>query len=257
MDEAPMLYIGEEVGGGGPEVDIAVDPLEGTTICAKSMPNALAVMAIAPRGTFLHAPDMYMDKIAIGPGYPCGVVDLDAPVAENLKALAKAKGVDVSEITACVLDRDRHKQIIADIRSVGAAVQLIPDGDIAGVIWAGEPATTGIDIYLGSGGAPEGVLAAAAIKCIGGQMQGRLLPETDEERARAKKMGIANVDAKLELSQMVSGDAIFSATGVTSGQLLGGVKRCGAHQETETLVFHCATGSRRLVRSLHGLKPTA
>jgi len=247
MDEAPMLYIGEEVGaGGGPAVDIAVDPLEGTTICAKSMPNALAVMAIAPRGTFLHAPDMYMDKIAIGPGYPCGVVDLDASVSDNLKALAQAKGVDVSEITACVLDRDRHKDIISEIRSVGAAVQLIPDGDIAGVIWAGEPAATGIDIYLGSGGAPEGVLAAAAIKCIGGQMQ-----------ARARKMGIEDVDAKLELSQMVSGDAIFSATGVTSGQLLAGVTRRGAHQETETLVFHCATGSRRLVRSLHGLKPTA
>ncbi len=252
MDEAPMLYIGEEVGtGSGPAVDIAVDPLEGTTICAKAMPNALAVLAIAEAGTFLHAPDMYMDKIAIGPGYPCGIVDLDKPVAENLKALAEAKGCDISEITACILDRDRHKQLIADVRAAGAAVQLIPDGDIAGVIWAADPDETGVDIYLGSGGAPEGVLAAAALKCVGGQMEGRLLPETDDERARAMKMGIADVDAKLTMADMVKGDCIFSASGVTGGSLLSGVRDLGDVIETETVVMHASSGIQRVVRTLH------
>ncbi|MFS8640552.1 MAG: class II fructose-bisphosphatase, partial [Symbiobacteriaceae bacterium] len=196
MDEAPMLYIGEEVGiGDGPEVDIAVDPLEGTTICAKAMPNALAVLAIAERGGLLHAPDMYMNKIAIGPGYPEGIIDLDASPADNLNALAKAKGVPISEITACILDRPRHADLIKAVREAGAAVQLIPDGDIAGVIWTTDPEETGIDIYLGSGGAPEGVLAAAALRCIGGQMQGRLMPLKDEERERAAKMG-ADINRK-------------------------------------------------------------
>ena len=186
MDEAPMLYIGEKVGNGeGPEVDIAVDPLEGTTICAKSMPNALAVLAISERGGLLHAPDMYMNKIAIGPGYPDGLVDLDAPAGDNLIALAKAKGVPYREITACILDRPRHAEIIKAVRDAGAAVQLIPDGDIAGVIWTTDPAETGIDIYMGSGGAPEGVLAAAALRCIGGQIQGRLMPSNDG-RAQAR-----------------------------------------------------------------------
>lgn len=247
-----MLYIGEEVGTGqGAAVDIAVDPLEGTTICAKAMPNALAVLAIAERGTFLHAPDMYMDKIAIGPGYPEGLVDLDRSVADNLKALADAKGVDVEAITACILDRDRHQKIIAEVRATGAAVQLIPDGDIAGVIWVCDPDETGVDIYLGSGGAPEGVLSAAALKCVGGQMQGRLLPEEDTERERAIKMGIKDVDAKLSLQDMASGDCIFSATGVTSGSMLSGVRDFGDAYETETLVMHSSTGIQRTIRTLH------
>ena len=233
MDEAPMLYIGEKVGSGeGPEVDIAVDPLEGTTICAKSMPNALAVLAMSERGGLLHAPDMYMNKIAIGPGYPPGVVDLDAPAGDNVVALAKAKGVPVSEITACILDRPRHAELIAGVREAGAAVQLIPDGDIAGVIWTTNPAETGIDIYLGLGGAPEGVLAAAALRCIGGQIQGRLMPSNDEERARAAKMGIPDINRKFLLEDMASGDVIFSATGVTDGSLLDGVRFRGDFAES-------------------------
>jgi len=251
MDEAPMLYIGEEVGtGNGPAVDIAVDPLEGTTICAKNMPNALAVLAIATRGGLLHAPDMYMDKLAIGPDYPAGVVDIDASPADNLNALAKAKGVPVSQITACILDRDRHKELIAAVRAAGAGVQLIPDGDIAGVIWTTDPDETGVDIYMGSGGAPEGVLAAAALRCIGGQIQGRLLPETDDERARAEKMGIADVDKKLTIEDMACGDVIFSASGVTAGSLLGGVRTLKRGIETETLVMHGGTATVRHVRTL-------
>ena len=250
MDEAPMLYIGEEVGNGtGPEVDIAVDPLEGTTICAKKMPNALAVLAIAERGGFLHAPDMYMDKIAIGPGYPEGVIDLDASVGENLAALAKAKGVPVSNLTACILDRPRHSEIIRAVREAGAGVQLIPDGDIAGVIWTTDPEETGIDIYLGSGGAPEGVLAAAALRCIGGQIQGRLLPSNDEEVARAKKMGISDIRRKFNLEDMASSDVIFAATGVTSGSLLAGVKLSGNSSETETLIMRSKTGTVRRIKS--------
>ena len=191
MDEAPMLFIGEEVGvGDGPRVDIAVDPLEGTTICAKDMPNALAVLAISEAGGMLHAPDMYMDKIAIGPGYPAGIINLDDTASKNVERLAKAKGVPLSEITACVLDRPRHEKLIAELRGIGAGVRLIPDGDIAGVIWTTDPGQTGVDIYLGSGGAPEGVLAAAALKCIGGQIQGRLLPENDEQLKRIAGMGI-------------------------------------------------------------------
>jgi fructose-1,6-bisphosphatase II / sedoheptulose-1,7-bisphosphatase len=250
MDEAPMLYIGEKVGAGeGPEVDIAVDPLEGTTICAKSMPNALAVLAISERGGLLHAPDIYMNKIAIGPGYAPGTVDLDASPAANIKALAKAKGVPVSEITACILDRPRHAELIAAVRKAGAAVQLIPDGDIAGVIWTTDPKETGIDIYLGSGGAPEGVLAAAALRCIGGQIEGRLLPASEEQRARVKKMGIADPNRKFKLEDMASADVIFSATGVTDGSLLDGVRFFGDCAETETVVMRSRTGTVRRIKT--------
>ena len=249
MDEAPMLYIGEEVGiGDGPEVDIAVDPLEGTTICAKAMPNSLAVLAIAERGGLLHAPDMYMNKIAIGPGYPEGIIDLDASPADNLNALAKAKGVPISEITACILDRPRHADLIKAVREAGAAVQLIPDGDIAGVIWTTDPEETGIDIYLGSGGAPEGVLAAAALRCIGGQMQGRLMPLKDEERERAAKMG-ADINRKYTMEDMASGDVIFSATGVTDGSLLEGVHFRGDFAETETVIMRAKTGTVRRIKT--------
>lgn len=250
MDEAPMLYIGEKVGNGtGPEVDIAVDPLEGTTLCAKTLPNALAVLAISERGGLLHAPDMYMNKIAIGPGYPEGVIDLDAPVEENLAALAKAKGVPVSEITACILDRSRHADLIKGVRDAGAGVQLIPDGDIAGVIWTTDPDETGIDIYLGSGGAPEGVLAAAALRCIGGQMQGRLVPSNDDEVRRAAKMGIADINKKFVLEDMASADVIFAATGVTDGSLLDGVRFRNGIAETETVVMRSKSGTVRRIKS--------
>ena len=250
MDEAPMLYIGEKVGSGeGPEVDIAVDPLEGTTICAKAMPNALAVLAISERGGLLHAPDMYMNKIAIGPGYPDGIIDLDAPPADNLLAIAKAKGVPVREITACILDRPRHTELIKAVRDSGAAVQLIPDGDIAGVIWTTDPAETGIDIYLGSGGAPEGVLAAAALRCIGGQIQGRLMPTRDEERIRAHKMGITDINRKFFLEDMASADVIFSATGITDGSLLDGVMFRGDFAETESVVMRSKTGTVRRIKT--------
>jgi fructose-1,6-bisphosphatase II / sedoheptulose-1,7-bisphosphatase len=250
MDEAPMLYIGEKVGiGEGPEVDIAVDPLEGTTICAKAMPNALAVLAISERGGLLHAPDMYMNKIAIGPGYPDGTVDLDATPLENLTALAKAKGVPIGEIMACILDRPRHAELIRAVREAGAGVQLIPDGDIAGVIWTTDPRETGIDIYMGSGGAPEGVLAAAALRCIGGQMQGRLMPMKDEERARAEKMGITDIRKKFRLEDMASADVVFSATGVTDGSLLKGVRIRGDFAETETVVMRSKTGTVRRIKS--------
>ena len=250
MDEAPMLYIGEKVGNGeGPEVDIAVDPLEGTTICAKSMPNALAVLAISERGGLLHAPDMYMNKIAVGPGYPDNIVDLDAPVFENLQALAKAKGVPIHEITACILDRPRHAELIRQVREAGAGVQLIPDGDIAGVIWTTDPMETGIDIYMGSGGAPEGVLAAAALRCIGGQIQGRLMPLKDEERIRAEKMGIADINKKFRMEDMASADVAFSATGVTDGSLLDGVRFRGDFAETETVVMRSKTGTVRRIKT--------
>lgn len=252
MDEAPMLYIGEKVGSGeGPEVDIAVDPLEGTTICAKAMPNALAVLAMSERGGLLHAPDMYMNKIAIGPGYAPGLVDLDAPVADNLNALAKAKGVSIAEITACILDRPRHAELIAAVRKAGAAVQLIPDGDIAGVIWTTDPGETGIDIYLGSGGAPEGVLAAAALRCIGGQIQGRLMPSNDDERARAATMGITDIGRKFKLEDMASADVIFSATGVTDGSLLDGVRFRGDFAETESVVMRSKTGTVRRIKTTY------
>lgn len=250
MDEAPMLYIGESVGSGeGPEVDIAVDPLEGTTICAKSMPNALAVLAISEKGGLLNAPDMYMDKIAIGPGYPKGVVDLDKSPGDNIKDLAAAKGVPVAEITACILDRPRHAELIKAVRDAGAAVRLIPDGDIAGVIWTTDARETGIDIYMGSGGAPEGVLAAAAMRCVGGQIQGRLKPTNDDERIRAAKMGITDINRKFNLEDMASADVIFSATGVTDGSLLDGVRFVGDFAETETVVMRSKSGTVRRVKT--------
>jgi len=250
MDEAPMLYIGEEVGTGqGPRVDIAVDPLEGTTICAKAMPDALAVLAIAEEGGLLHAPDMYMDKIAIGPGYKDGLIDLDASPADNLAWLAKAKGVSVSDLTACILDRPRHAELIAAVRKAGAGVKLIPDGDIAGVIWAADPAKTGVDIYFGLGGAPEGVLAAAALKCTGGQMQGRLAPSGAEETKRALSMGITDIRRKYAIKDMASGDVIFSASGVTDGSLLDGVHFRGDFAETETVVMRSATGTVRRIKT--------
>ena len=249
-DEAPMLYIGEEVGTGGPKVDLALDPLEGTTLTAKNMENALAVVAMAEGGTLLHAPDVYMDKIAIGGGYPDGIVDLDAPAGDNIKALAQAKGVDVSEITACVLDRPRHANLIAEIRSVGARVSLISDGDIAGVI-ATTDATTGIDIYMGVGGAPEGVLAAAALRCIGGQMQGRLVTNNEEQKARAAKMGVKDFDAKYSMIEMASGDVIFAATGVTDGSMLDGIKVTKEGVSTHTIVMRSSTGTVRRIRAFH------
>jgi fructose-1,6-bisphosphatase II / sedoheptulose-1,7-bisphosphatase len=256
MDEAPMLYIGEEVGTGeGPRVDIAVDPLEGTTICAKDMPNALAVIAISEAGGLLNAPDMYMDKIAIGPGYPEGIIDLDRPVADVLADLAKAKGVPTREITACILDRPRHQELIDAVRKAGAGIRLIPDGDIAGVIWTTDPEQTGIDVYLGSGGAPEGVLAAAALRCIGGQMQGRLSPERHSEKERpeliqrAAKMGIADIRRKYSMAEMASDDVIFSATGVTSGSLLEGVRFHADFAETETVVMRSKTGTVRRIKT--------
>ncbi|MGI9383301.1 MAG: class II fructose-bisphosphatase [Methyloligellaceae bacterium] len=251
-DEAPMLFIGEEVGtGDGPAVDIAVDPLEGTTICAKALPNALAVVAIAEAGTLLHAPDIYMDKIAIGPGYDPGLVKLDAPAAENLNALAEAKGVPVAEITACVLDRPRHAKLIEDVRAAGAAIQLIGDGDIAGVIHTTNPHETGIDIYMGIGGAPEGVLAAAALRCIGGQMQARLHPLNEHHRKRADAVGIEDIDRVYTMQELASGDVIFSATGVTDGSMLMGVKHRSGSIETETVVMRAATRTVRWIRTEH------
>ncbi|WP_132806354.1 class II fructose-bisphosphatase [Tepidamorphus gemmatus] len=251
-DEAPMLYIGEEVGTGeGPKVDIALDPLEGTTICAKDLPNSLAVIAIAESGSLLNAPDVYMDKIAIGPGYPEGVVSLEALPAENIKALAKAKGVPVGEITACVLDRPRHASIIEDIRSVGAGIRLIGDGDIAGVIHTTTPEETGIDIYLGIGGAPEGVLAAAALRCIGGQMQGRLILDTDDKRKRARKMGIEDFDRIYQMDEMARGDVLFAATGVTDGNLLSGVRFGKKTIRTETVVMRSSTQTVRWIKAEH------
>ncbi|NEX91818.1 class II fructose-bisphosphatase [Caulobacter sp. 17J65-9] len=247
-DEAPMLYIGEKVGTGkGPKIDIALDPLEGTTLTAKAMANALAVMAFSPSGGMLHAPDTYMDKIGVGPGYPEGIVDLDAAPADNVLALARHKGVDVSEITACVLDRPRHADIIASLRKVGARVHLITDGDVAGVIHTAEP-ETGIDIYLGQGGAPEGVLACAALKCVGGQFQGRLVFKKDDERARAERIGITDFDRKYTLNELVKTDAIFVATGVTKGAMLDGVRFERGFVTTETLVMTSADRTVRRVR---------
>ena len=251
MDEAPMLFIGEKVGTkSGPKVDIAVDPLEGTTLCAKNMPGAIATLAMAESGTLLHAPDVYMDKIAIGPGYPKGTIDLDAPADENIRKLAKAKGVKPEEITAILLDRPRHADIIAAVRKTGAAVSLITDGDVAGVIHCADP-KTGIDIYLGIGGAPEGVLAAAALRCIGGQMQCRLVLDTEEKRERSLKMGIKDPRKKYEIEDMVRGDCLFAATGVTTGAMLTGVKFAKDVIETETVVMRSITGTVRWIKAEH------
>jgi fructose-1,6-bisphosphatase II / sedoheptulose-1,7-bisphosphatase len=247
-DEAPMLYIGEEVGTGrGPAVDIALDPLEGTTLTAKDMPNALTVIAMAPRGTLLHAPDVYMDKLAIGPGFKPGTVTFAMSPSERISALAAAKGVSTSDITACVLDRPRHEELIAEIRSTGAAIRLITDGDVAGAMHCAEPEITGIDIYMGSGGAPEGVLAAAALKCMGGQFFGKLMFRNDDERARAKKAGITNFDRVYTRDDLVQSDVIFAATGVTSGSLLSGIKREPGYLTLETLLMRSKTGSVRRV----------
>ena len=247
-DEAPMLYIGEKVGtGNGPRVDIALDPLEGTTLTAKAMANALAVLAMSPDGGMLHAPDTYMDKIAIGPGYPEGVVDLDADPAENAFALARAKGVDVAEITACVLDRPRHAEIISSLRKAGARVLLITDGDVAGVIHTAEP-ETGIDLYVGQGGAPEGVLACAALKCVGGQFQGRLVFRNDDERGRAERLGLTDFDRKYSLHELVRTEAVFAATGVTRGAMLDGVRYERGFVTTHTLVMDSASRTVRRIK---------
>lgn len=249
-DEAPMLYIGEEVGAGGPPVDIALDPLEGTTITAKAAPNSLAVVAIAERGNLLNAPDVYMDKIAIGGGYEEGLVDLDLPPAENVKRLAGAKGVDTDEVCVCVLDRPRHEKMIAELREAGASIKLIPDGDIAGVIETTEQ-ETGVDMYMGIGGAPEGVLAAAALNCTGGQFQGRLVFRSDEEKARAYKLGIEDLERKYTLHELARGDVIFAATGVTNGTMLSGVRRLRRAFETESVVMRASTHTMRWIRSRH------
>jgi len=252
-DEAPMLYIGEKVGsaqGTGPKIDIALDPLEGTTITAKAGPNALAVLAIAEQGCLLNAPDVYMDKLAVGPGYPEGVIDLARTPTENIRAIAKAKGVEPSEVIACVLDRPRHEKLIAELRSIGCGIMLIPDGDVAGVIATTNPDTT-IDVYMGSGGAPEGVLAAAALRCVGGQFQGRLLFRNDDERARAAKWGVTDLDRIYHLEELAKGDVIFAATGVTDGSLLQGVKRHKTCMTTESVVMRASSGTVRWVKGEH------
>jgi fructose-1,6-bisphosphatase II / sedoheptulose-1,7-bisphosphatase len=250
MDEAPMLYIGEKVGQGGPRMDIAVDPLEGTSITAKGLANAIATVALAEHGNFLHAPDIYMEKIAVGGGLPDGVVQLDAPLASNLKNLAKAKKIDISELMVCMLDRDRHEETIAKIREAGARITLIGDGDVAGVIAASQPGT-GIDIYLGSGGAPEGVLSAAALRCIGGQMQGKLLFEDDAQIERAKTMGITDPHRIYAIEDMAAGDVMFAATGVTTGPMLRGVHRSGSGAVTHSIVMRSKSGTVRYVEAHH------
>ena len=253
-DEAPMLFIGEKVGTGkGPKVDIALDPLEGTTLTAKAMANALAVVAIAEGGSLLHAPDTYMDKIAIGGGYPEGIVDLDADPRDNIKALAKAKGVPVREITACILDRPRHADLIAKVREAGASIRLISDGDIAGVIHCSDP-DTGIDIYLGQGGAPEGVLAAAALRCVGGQIQTRLVFRNDDERTRAHRIGITDLNRKYKTMDLASGDVMFAATGVTDGSMLEGIHKVGNFMTSHTIVMRSKTRTVRWIKARHVIK---
>ena len=251
-DEAPMLFIGEKVGSGqGPAVDIAVDPLEGTTLCAKNQPDSICVLAMTERGGLLNAPDVYMHKVAIGAGYPAGLVDLDQSPMDNVRAVAVAKGVPVDEITACVLDRPRHAALIEDLRTAGVAVKLISDGDIAGIIHATNTEDTGIDIYLGSGGAPEGVLAAAALRCVGGQMQGRLLLDTPESRERAQRMGIADPNRKYSVTDLASGDVLFAATGGTDGSLLAGVKLRRSHVMTSTIVMRSWSRTVRWITARH------
>jgi len=263
MDEAPMLYIGEKVGlyaraGGGQEVDIAVDPLEGTSITAKGGPNAMATVALAQKGGFLHAPDIYMDKLAVGPGLPPGVVNLEASVEENLRELAKAKQRSVSDLVVCMLDRDRHKEIVKRCRAAGARIMMIPDGDVSGVV-AVSQVDTGVDIYMGSGGAPEGVLAAAALRCIGGQMQWRLMFENDEQIARAREMGVTDPNRIYELEDMAKGDVMFAATGVTTGPMLRGVRHFGSGAVTHSIVMRSKSGTVRYVEGHHNfaLKPAA
>ncbi|HEY6662740.1 MAG TPA: class II fructose-bisphosphatase [Sphingomicrobium sp.] len=255
-DEAPMLYIGEKVGsaqGTGPKIAIALDPLEGTTLTAKAGPNALAVLAIAEEGCLLNAPDTYMEKIAVGPGYPDGLIDLNKSPGDNIRAIAAAKGTEPSDITACVLDRPRHEAIIAELRWLDCGIKLISDGDVAGVIATTNP-DTGIDVYLGTGGAPEGVLAAAALRCVGGQMQGRLVFRNDDEVARAHRWGIDDLDRIYSLNDMAKGDCIFAATGVTDGSLLDGVHRRGTCVTTESIVMRASTGTiRRVSTQYHDL----
>jgi fructose-1,6-bisphosphatase II / sedoheptulose-1,7-bisphosphatase len=251
-DEAPMLFIGERVGTAtGPKVDIAVDPLEGTTLCAKDMPGSIAVMAMAQAGSLLNAPDVYMDKIAIGPGYPQGVVHIDASPEENIHALAKAKGVKPGDITALILDRPRHAELIAACRRVGASVRLITDGDVAGIIFTAQSDETGVDIYFGTGGAPEGVLAAGALRCVGGQMQGRLILDTEAKRERSLKMGITDPRKIYDMKELASGDVIVCATGVTDGALLKGVKFGKHFVETETVIYRSVTGTVRKIQGEH------
>ena len=254
-DEAPMLFIGEKVGSaqdGGPKIDIALDPLEGTTICAKAGPNSLAVLAIAEAGGLLNAPDVYMDKLAVGPGYPDGIIDLDKSPSDNVRAVAAAKGVSPAEIITCVLDRPRHEALIAELRALGCGIMLIPDGDVAGVIATTNPDTT-VDLYMGSGGAPEGVLAAAALRCVGGQFKGRLLFRNDDERGRAAKWGVTDLDRQYDLTDLAKGDCIFAATGVTDGSLLDGVKRKGKRMTTESVVMRASSGTVRWVKGEHRL----
>lgn len=251
-DAVPMLFIGEEVGGKtGPKVDLAVAPLEGSTLCAKDMPGAISIVAVAAAGSLLYAPDVYMDKIAIGPGYPSGVVDLDNEPVANIEALAKAKGVAPRDVTVCILDRPRHAELVAKCRQAGARVRLISDGDVAGIIFTAQPAETGVDMYLGSGGAPEGVLAAGVLRCVGGQMQGRLMLDTSEKIARAAGMGVADPKKKYDMNELASGDVIVCATGVTDGPLLVGVIFDKGVIETETLVYRSATGTVRRIRAEH------
>ena len=251
-DEAPMLYIGEKVGTKeGPSVDIALDPLEGTTICAKNLPNSLAVIAMAEKGNLLYAPDVYMEKIAIGPGYPKGLVDIDASPVDNINALAKAKGVKPNMITACIMDRPRHAKLIEAVRTTGASIRLIGDGDVAGIIHTTDPDETGIDIYMGIGGAPEGVLAAAALRCIGGQMQGRLQLNTQEKIERAAKMGVKDPNKVYTMEEMAKGDVLFAATGVTDGNLLSGVKFAKNYIQTDTIVMRSHTGTIRNIIARH------
>jgi fructose-1,6-bisphosphatase II / sedoheptulose-1,7-bisphosphatase len=253
-DEAPMLFIGEKVGaaqGTGPKIDIALDPLEGTTICAKAGPNSLAVLAVAEEGCLLNAPDVYMDKLAVGPGYPEGIIDLAKSPTENVRAVAEAKGVRPDEIIVCVLDRPRHADLIAELRGLGCGIQLIPDGDVAGVIATTNEETT-IDLYMGSGGAPEGVLAAAALRCVGGQFNGRLLFRNDDERERARKWGIEDLNRIYKLEDLAKGDCIFAATGVTDGSLLEGVKRRkDGVMTTESVVMRASSGTVRWVKGEH------
>ena len=251
-DEAPMLFVGEQVGARkGPKVDIAVAPLEGKTLCAKALPGAVTAMAMSEDGALLNVPDVYMDKIAIGPGYPAGIVDLDAKPEHNIHALAMAKGVKANEITALILDRPRHADLIAAVRRTGAAVQLISDGDIAGVIHTADPEATGVDIYLGVGGAPEGVLAAAALRCIGGQFQGRLILDNESKRAQARRLGLRDPKKKYVLEDLAHGDCVFAATGIVSGSMLRGVRFRPGVIETETVAMRSTTGTIRWIRAEH------